>query len=167
MKITFDNNSTNQNVDKVATTTYRDTRTEKTNHAGAYALDISGTVMDNSAYKGQGKTAEDVMQDAGQIDLATQRDYMTVMSNTMSEKDYNRMVEDGYRIGDMDVEEVVTIVDKIKAELIKGGTEVVGYTDQIDAGTLREITGSEAFAQELSRQFADHDVPLTEENIRK
>lgn len=167
MKITFDNNNTNQNVDKVATTTYSDTHTEKANRAGAYALDISGTVMDNSAYKGQGKTAEDVMQDAGQIDLATQRDYMTVMSNTMSEKDYNRMVEDGYRIGDMDVEEVVTIVDKIKAELIKGGTEVVGYTDQIDAGTLREITGSEAFAQELSRQFAEHDVPLTEENIRE
>ncbi|MDE7258628.1 MAG: hypothetical protein K2N77_05250, partial [Lachnospiraceae bacterium] len=167
MKITFDNNSTNQNVDKVVTTTYRDTRTEKTNRTGAYALDISGTVMDNTAYKGQGKTAEDVMQEAGQIDLATQRDYMTVMSNTMSEKDFNRMVEDGYQIGDMDVEEVVTIVDKIKAELIKGGTEVVGYTDQIDAGTLREITGSEAFAQELSRQFAEHDVPLTEENIRE
>ena len=167
MKITFDNNSTNQNVDKVATTTYRDTRTEKTNRPGAYALDISGTVMDNTAYKGQGKTAEDVMQEAGQIDLATQRDYMTVMSNTMSEKDFNRMMEDGYHVGDMDIEEVVTIVDKIKAELIKGGTQVVGYTDQIDAGTLREITGSEAFAQELSRQFAEHDVPLTEENIRE
>lgn len=166
MKITFDNNNTNQNVDKVATTTYRDIRTEKTNRSGAYALDISGTVMDNTAYKGQGKTAEDVMQEAGQIDVATQRDYMTVMSNTMSEEDFNRMMEDGYHVGDMDIEEVVTIVDKIKAELIKGGTQVVGYTDQIDAGTLREITGSEAFAQELSRQFAEHDVPLTEENVR-
>ncbi len=166
MKITFDNNNTNQNVDKVTTTTYRDTRTEKTGKTGAYALDISGTVMDNTAYKGQGKTAEDVMQEAGQIDIATQRDYMTVMSNTMSEEDFSRMVEDGYQVGDMDIEEVVTIVDKIKAELIKGGTQVAGYTDQIDAGTLREITGSEAFAQELSRQFAEHDIPLTEENVR-
>ena len=166
MKITFDNSSTNQNVDKVMTTSHRDTRTEKTNQTGAYALDISGTVMDNTAYKGQGKTAEEVMQDAGQIDVATQRDYMTVMSNTVSEEDYNRMMEDGYDIGDMDVEEVVTIVDKIKAELIKGGTQVVGYTDQIDAETLREITGSEAFARELEKQFARHDVPLTEENVR-
>lgn len=166
MKITFDNNNTNQNVDKVTTTTYRDTHTEKASRTGAYALDISGTVMDNTAYKGQGKTAEDVMQEAGQIDIATQRDYMTVMSNTVSEEDFNRMVEDGYQVGDMDIEEVVTIVDKIKAELIKGGTQVVGYTDQIDAGTLREITGSEAFAQELSRQFAEHDIPLTEENVR-
>ncbi len=166
MKITFDNNNTNQNVDKVATTSYRDTRTEKTNQTSVYALDISGTVMDNTAYKGQGKTTEEVMQDAGQIDVATQRDYMTVMSNTMSAEDYNRMMEDGYDIGDMDVEEVVTIVDKIKAELIKGGTQVVGYTDQIDAATLREITGSEAFARELVKQFASHDVPLTKENVR-
>ena len=43
------------------------------------------------------------------------------------------MMEDGCHVGDMDIEEVVTIVDKIKAELIKGGTQVVGYTDQIDA----------------------------------
>lgn len=166
MKITFDNNNTNQNVDKVMTTTYRDTHTEKTNQMGVYALDISGTVMDNNAYKGQGKTVEEVMQDAGNIDVATQRDYMTVMSNSMSAEDFGRMMEDGYHIGEMDVEEVVTIVDKIKAELIKGGTQVQGYTDQIDMETLEKITGSEAFARELSKQFAEHDVPVTEENVK-
>lgn len=166
MKITFDNNNTNQNVDRVMTTTYRDTHTEKTDQMGVYALDISGTVMDNNAYKGQGKTAEEVMQDAGNIDVAVQRDYMTVMSNSMSTEDFGRMMKDGYDIGDMDVEEVVTIVDTIKAELIKGGTQVQGYTDQIDMETLEKITGSEAFARELSRQFAEHDVPVTEENVK-
>ena len=98
MKITFDNTGTNQNVDKAATTTYRDTRSEKTNKTGAFALDISGTVMDNTAYKGQGKTTEDVMRDAEQVDLAAQRDYMTVMSNTMSADDFNQMMEDGYQV---------------------------------------------------------------------
>lgn len=166
MKITFDNNNTNQNVDKVMTTTYRDTHTEKTSQMGAFALDISGTVMDNNAYKGQGKTVEEVMQDAGNIDVAVQRDYMTVMSNSMSAEDFGRMMKDGYQIGDMDVEEVVTIVDTIKAELIKGGVQVQGYTDQIDMETLEKITGSEAFARELSKQFAEHDVPVTEENVK-
>lgn len=167
MKITFDNNNTNQNVDRVMTTTYRDTHTEKTDQTGIYALDISGTVMDNSAYKGQGRTAEEVMQDAGQIDVAAQRDYMTVMSNTMSEEDYGRMVKDGYQVGDMDIEEVVTIVDKIKAELMKGGTQVIGYTDQLDMATLEEITGSEVFAKELADQFAKRDIPLTAENAKE
>jgi len=167
MKITFDNNGTNQNVDKVMTTTYRDTRPQTTGQAGGYALDISGTVMDNKAYKGQGKTAEDVMQDAGQVDTAVWKDYMTVMSNSMSAEDYSRMMEEGCQPGDMDVEDVVTIIDKIKAELIKGGTQVEGYTDQIDAGTLAKITGSEAFARELCKQFEEHDIPVTEENVRQ
>lgn len=166
MKINLDTNNTNQNVDKVATTTYRDTQTQKSSQSGVYALDISGTVMDNKAYKGQGKTAEDVMQEAGQIDTAVQRDYMTVMSNSMSAQDFGQMMKDGYQVGDMEIEEVVTIVDKIKAELIKGGAQVAGYTDQIDADTLEKITGSEVFAKELCQQFAAHDIPVTEENVR-
>lgn len=168
MKITFDNSGTNQNVDKVMTTTYRDTRAQKANQPGGYALDISGTVMDNKAYKGQGKTAEDVMQDAaGQMDTDVWKDYMTVMSNSMSTEDFTRMVEEGCQPGDMNVEEVVTIIDTIKAELIKGGTQIEGYTDQIDEETLQKITGSEAFARELCKQFKEHDIPVTEENVRQ
>lgn len=165
MKITFDHNTANQNVDR-ATTSYRDTRTTKTERAGDYALDISGKVMDNNAYGGHGKTAEEVMQDAASIDVATQTDFMTVMSNTMSKEDFSRLQQEGYHPGDMEIEEVVTIVDEIKAALVKGGTQVTGYTDDLDADTLAQITGSEAFAQELSRQFAAHDIPLTEENAR-
>lgn len=165
MKITFDHSTVNQNVDRAATT-YRDTRTTRTERAGDYALDISGKVTDNNAYGGHGKTAEEVMQDAGAIDVATQTDFMTVMSNTMSEEDFDRLREEGYHPGDMDVEEVVTIVDKIKAELVKGGTEVAGYTDDLDADTLAQITGSEAFAAELAKQFRAHDIPLTQENVK-
>lgn len=164
MKITFDHNTTNQHVDR-ATTAYRNTQKHRTERMGDYALDISGTVMDNNAYSGHGKTAEEVMQDAGLIDVATQRDYMTVMSNTMSKEDFGRMQKEGYHPGDMDIKEVVTIVDKIKAELLKGGTQVVGYTDDLDAETLKQVTGSEAFARELYKQFKAHDIPVTQENV--
>ena len=164
MKITFDHSNVNQNVDR-ATTTYRDTRATRTARTGDYALDISGKVMDNNAYGGHGKTAEEVMQDAGAIDVATQTDYMTVMSNTMSGEDFSRLQQEGYHPGDMEIEHVVTIVDKIKAELVKGGTQVVGYTDDLDMDTLTQITGSEAFAGELAKQFQQHDIPLTEENV--
>ena len=164
MKITFDQGNTNQNVDR-ATTAYRNTQMPQTERMSDYALDISGTVMDNNAYKGHGKTAEEVMQDAGLIDVATQRNYMTVMSNSMSEEDFSRLQKEGYHPGDMDIEKVVTIVDQIKAELVKGGTQVVGYTDDLDAETLCAITGSEAFARELEKQFREHDIPVTRENV--
>ncbi len=165
MKITFDHSTVNQNVDRAATA-YRDTQTTKTERAGDYALDISGKVMDNNAYGGHGKTAEEVMQDAGAIDVATQTDFMTVMSNTMSEEDFARLQKEGYHPGDMEIEEVVTIVDTIKAELIRGGAEVTGYTDDLDADTLAQIIGSEAFAAELAAQFKAHDIPLTGENVK-
>ena len=139
MKITFDHSHIDQNVDRAATA-YRNTQTPRTEGTGNYALDISGKVMDNNAYGGHGKTAEEVMQDAGAIDVATQTDFMTVMSNTMSGEDFSRLQQEGYHPGDMEIEEVVTIVDKIKAELVKGGTEVVGYTDDLDAETLSQIT---------------------------
>lgn len=139
---------------------------------GVYALDISGKVMDNTAYigqktTGQGKTAEDVMQDAGQIDVATQKNFMTVMSNTMSAEDFAKLQEEGTSPGSTKIETVVTIVDEIKASLIKGGTNIAGYTDDMDRETLKEITGSEALANEMVKQLKKNDMPVTEDIVKE
>ncbi len=166
MKITFDNNNTVNNVDRGMTTTYRSTHAEKTNRMGAYTLDISGMVMDNNAYKGQGKTAEHVMQIAGQSEIAVQREFITVMSNVMSTDDYKKMTKEGYQAGDMSAGEVVTILDNIKAELAKSGIQIEGYTDKIDMEALESIVGSKVFARALCTQFAKQDIPVTEENAR-
>lgn len=140
-------------------------RTPDKADASGFTLDISGTVMDNSVYADHGRSVEDVILEAGQEDLKTRRDYMAVMSNSMSDEDFAKMQKEGFHPGSTDVETVVSIIDHIKAALVKGGTEVVGYTDTISEDVLRDITGSEAFAQELKKQFAEHDVPATEENV--
>lgn len=166
MNITFENGKVNAgtNVDR-ATTSNSGSRIKETSSKGVFALDISGTVMDNTAYEGQGKTAEDVMQDAGQIDVATQRNYMAVMSNTMSDEDFARLQKEGYHPGNTDIETVVTIVDEIKAALARGGQNITGYTDDLDLETLTQITGSAGFANELVKQFRTHDIPVTRENV--
>lgn len=76
------------NVDR-ATTAYR-TSTRNAERAGrsSFALDISGTVTDNSAYAGHGRTAEEVMQKAGMDDITARRNYMAVMSNSVSDEDF-------------------------------------------------------------------------------
>lgn len=172
MSITFENGKIiiGANVGKekaaaTATTSHSGSRVKNTVGKGAFALDISGTVMDNTAYEGQGKTTEDVMRDAGQIDVATQRNYMAVMSNTMSDEDFARLQEEGYHPGSMEMETVVTIVDEIKAALAKGGQNIVGYTDDLDLETLTQITGSAGFAKELIKQFGERDIPVTKENV--
>lgn len=128
-------------------------------------LDILGVAGDNSAYAGHGKSAEEIMLQAGQEDLTARRNYMAVMSNSMSDEDFARMQKEGFHPGSTDIETVVSIIDHIKAALVKGGVEVAGYTDTISEETLKDITGSEAFAIELKKQFAEHDVPITEENV--
>lgn len=152
------------NVDR-ETTTYRAAEDTGKVSARGFALDISGTVMDNSAYAGHGRTAEEVMQEAGQQDLTARRNYMAVMSNSMSDEDFAKLQKEGFHPGSEDIETVVTIVDHIKAALMKGGTHVAGYTDTIESDKLADITGSQAFANELEKQFATYDIPLTEENV--
>lgn len=152
------------NVDR-DTTTYRTAEDTGKVSARGFALDISGTVMDNSAYAGHGRTAEEVMQEAGQQDLTARRNYMAVMSNSMSDEDFAKLQKEGFHPGSEDIETVVTIVDHIKAALVKGGTNVAGYTDTLEDDKLIDITGSRVFANELKKQFAQYDIPLTEENI--
>lgn len=169
MNITFEGAETSSarvhtNVGR-ETTSYSTPKSTGKVEASGFALDISGTVMDNGAYAGHGRTAEEVMLEAGQVDVTAQRNYMAVMSNTMSDEDFARLQKEGFHPGSTDIETVVTIVDHIKAALLKGGTQVSGYTDDMDADTLGELTGSRAFAEELKNQFVKKDIPLTEENI--
>ena len=149
------------------TTGYRKADSTREVCSAGFALDISGTVTDNSAYAGHGRTAEEVMQKAGMEDITARRNYMAVMSNSVSDEDFARLQEEGFHPGSTEIDTVVTIVDKIKAALLKGGTQVVGYTDTIDGESLARITGSESFARELQKQFTEQDIPLTEENIEE
>ena len=100
-------------------------------------------------------------------DITARRNYMAVMSNSVSDEDFAKLQEEGFHPGSTEIDTVVTIVDKIKAALLKGGTQVVGYTDTIDGESLARITGSESFARELQKQFAEQDIPLTEGNIEE
>ena len=114
---------------------------------------------------GRGKSVLQLQQEAAGTDVGIQQDYMTLMSNTMSEEDYARLQEEGFDFGSMDPEETVTIVDKIKAELARSGKRIAGYTDDIDMETLAAALGSQALAQTVAESFRAADLPLTEENI--
>ncbi|MDE6923644.1 MAG: hypothetical protein K2P59_00070 [Acetatifactor sp.] len=111
------------------------------------------------------KSLIELQQEAENINVAVQQDYMTVMSHTMSEKDYAKLQEEGFHFESMDPDEAVTIVDKIKAELARAGKHIAGYTDDIDMDTLAAAVGSEALAAAVAQSFRQADIPLTEENL--
>ncbi|HKM34286.1 MAG TPA: DUF6240 domain-containing protein [Lachnospiraceae bacterium] len=165
MRISFDH-TTPANIDKV-TTAYQTTVSQTDRIHGGCALDISGTVTDNEAYGIHGRTAEEVMQAAGSEDVTLYRNYMTVMSNSMSDEDFSKLLKEGYDPSDTDIETAVTIVDTIKAELIKAGVNITGYTDNVNIDKLTEITGNQAYAMDLVHAFTKEDIPVTDENVQQ
>ena len=159
----------NQNVD-MEKTSYGNSYQKSTARIaamGGISLDISGTVTDNAAYgMGELKSAEEVMQDAGQKDIALQRDYMAVMSNSMSAKDYEKLQEEGISAVDTDIETHVTNLDKIKANLARSGTVIAGYNDDLTDDQIDALSGGDISAWQLREAFNKNDLPVTEESVR-
>lgn len=117
------------------------------------------------AGKDKNKSLIELQQEAENVNVAVQQDYMTLMSNTMSQEDYAKMQKEGFHFENMDPETAVTIVDRIKAELARSGKHIAGYTDDIDMDTLAAAVGSEALAAAVAQSFRQADIPLTEENL--
>ncbi len=56
-----------------------------------YSLDITDNkVMDDKAYQGHGLTAQDIMSKAGNTNVKAQKDFMIVMSNSVSGKTWRK-----------------------------------------------------------------------------
>lgn len=153
-------------IDNGRTISYGTAKTSGTDVNSGYTLDISGAVTDNSAYAGHGRTTEDIVCDAMTTEAALQSQYLTVMSNCVSEEDFAKLTEDGYKPCETDVETAVTVVDEIKATLAEAGKIIKGYNDDLEPEMLKEITGNAARAQEIVRAFHENDIPVTEENVR-
>lgn len=127
---------------------------------------IAGVGSEGSAHGGIDSMAM-LQQMAGAVDASVQQDYMTLMSNTMSDEDYAQFVRDGFDPKDMDPAETVTILDKIKAEMAKAGKQVAGYNDDLDVEMLKAALGSENLAQAVSKSFSERNLPLSEEMERE
>ena len=60
-----------------------------------------------------------------------------------------RLVRTDFDPRELDQDTAVTIVDRIKAELVRSGQNIAGYTDDIDLDTLAAAVGSDTLAQVL------------------
>ncbi len=171
MKITFTSQTTTEIEQKQTDRKRREEASEiqASVFAGAGAYSAVFQRGQSDILPGQsvekGKSLIEIQQAASNADVGISQDYMTLAANTMSEEDYARMQEEGFDFGSMDPEEAVTIVDKIKAELVRSGQHVAGYTDDLDLSALSEALGSETLARAVADSFARADIPVTEENV--
>lgn len=71
---------------------------KKAENAGAYCVNIGdkdGRAQRDGTYKKDGMTAEELSMQASGMDMDVQKMYMAVMSNSMSQDEFNQMLEDG------------------------------------------------------------------------
>lgn len=165
MNVVLEGLQVQKNTEQVRTTSYSAAADAEKQVSRGYTLDISGTVTDHTAYAGHGRTAEDLMFDAQATEAALQSEYMTVMSNSVSGGDVEKLREEGYRPCDMEMDEVVNTVDRIKVSLARAGIVITGYNDDLDMETLEQITGSKNLALEIQKQFKENDIPVTKQNV--
>lgn len=173
MKINFDwHDFMSKNTEKNSQIQKDSLETEKkTQKAGSIykqtLVDISDKVTDDFKYGDQGRVTEKFTDISSEEYLALQRDFMTVMSNSMSASDFQKMKEEGFDVSKMEPEQVVTILDKIKTVLAQAGTHIEGYNDNLSVDKITEITGNSGYAQTIAKELSYADAPVTEENIEQ
>lgn len=166
MKITFDNMpQVNQNSE----TAVRNVRATASAKAYSYnvAFDGKERVGFGTDMAPKSKNSMPQTVDSAEAQVQNMRNQLTVMSHTMSDEDFAKLQEEGYDPSEMDPQEAVTILDKIKAELIKAGEHIEGYTDDMDMMTLAAAVGSEGLAAALAENFAQKDIPLEKQNVEQ
>ena len=180
VKITFQNQTINENDNRTESNrteknswgkdkTWRSKKNVNVNFGAVYESGQAAVSMPSleKEENNKGKSLMELQQDAGNANVALQQDYMTLLSHTMSQEDYAKACEDGFDPRELDQDTAVTIVDKIKAELVRSGQQITGYTDDIDMDTLAAAVGSDTLARSIEEQFRSADLPLTQENINE
>lgn len=126
--------------------------------------------MPNAVYdKPEGKEETVMEQLDTQMDMSAtnRKNQMIVITNTTSSEDLEEMSKNGFSGLDADSHRIITVTDKIKAELAKAGVDISIYGDSLDTAELEEITGSRTLANQIMGALKEADLPATEANLEE
>lgn len=130
-----------------------------------FAWDSSEVGMGIRPYREE-KSGGQLLEDAIIFDEKNTKNYMIVMANTLSEEDYAQLMKEGANPANCQPKDMVTIMDQIKVTLAKSGVQVAGFTDTLDAATIKEAGLSEAYANAIANGLAAKNLPATKDNVK-
>lgn len=117
--------------------------------------------------KEEKKTVIDEIEQSGSMDAGERKAQMAVLAETTSPEDYERMQEDGFSLDDTTSNKIVTVTDKIKAQLAKAGVDISKFGDDLDLEQLAQITGSPELAVQIANSLREADLPLADDNFKQ
>lgn len=136
----------------------------KSKYSDNQSVFIKDSTYLNPALEEKSDLAE-MLESTTALDATDRKNQMAVLSHTTSEEDYAKMQEEGFSLDETVGNTIVTVTDKIKMQVAKGGGDISCFGDDLDMAQLEEMTGSTALAQQLEQKLKEADLPVTEENI--
>ncbi len=166
MRITFDSLNQEKQTEKINTAGAQKSTASSMQKTSSVVFEQSN-LFQNQAYSDELKTTQDVMQDAkSQPDVKQNRDRLTVLSASMSSEDLAKAMQEGFDPREYDVEDAVTIVDKIKTTMAQSGTVIQGYNSDLKASDIEKVTGNTGYAQAIEKALKQADAPVNQQNVK-
>ncbi len=142
---------------------------------GAGAASFAGVVvsgcgvdkkaMDDNTYESLINEADEIKSQIMQSATDAKANLKNLL-NRLSGADAVKINEDGFNLNDMSDEDCVNIVDRIKIELAAYNDNYKAFASDIDVDKIKEVVGSEGFAQEIAGQMESSGVPATDVNVQ-
>lgn len=143
---------------------------EENTVAAAAEVSAAGVVcMKDATYANPGKTEEantiDEIEKNSGMSAESHKNEMAVIASTTSAEDLQEMGKEGFSLTESDSHTVVTVIDKIKAQLAKAGVDISKYGDDLSAEQIAEITNSTALANQIMDALKNADLPVNSEIV--
>ena len=124
------------------------------------------TKSEPSTYSVEGlKSFDEIKAKASMKNVSLDNNAFAVMATSMSADDVAKMADDGFSPLEMTDKETVTVLDKIKATLVKSGVNIDGFTDDLSKEQIEQIAGSSAYANAIDAALKETALPATLENV--
>ena len=124
------------------------------------------TKSEPSTYSVEGlKSFDEIKAKASMKNVSLDNNAFAVMATSMSADDVAKMADEGFSPSEMTDSETVTVLDKIKATLVKSGVNIDGFTDDLSKEQIEQIAGSSAYANAIEAALKETALPATLENV--
>ena len=124
------------------------------------------TKSEPSSYSVEGlKSFDEIKAKASMKNVSLDNNAFAVMATSMSADDVAKMADDGFSPLEMTDKETVTVLDKIKATLVKSGVDIKGFTDDLSKEQIEQIAGSSAYASAIEAALKEAALPATKDNV--
>ena len=124
------------------------------------------TKSEPSTYSVEGlKSFDEIKAKASMKNVSLENNAFAVMATSMSADDVAKMADEGFSPSEMTDSETVTVLDKIKATLVKSGINIDGFTDDLSKEEIEQIAGSSAYASAIEAALKEAALPATIENV--